>query len=556
MAPDADQRSERPDGEPAVSNSPSGESPSGESPSGESPSGESPSGESPSGESGLIDAKRVEPEDMQPQTGERLPERSTYSTSPAIPRMWPGDPRTTGPGDPQLLQVDPDEGPGEPAAKIEQRETRKSEPSAQAVPEGAARAAGEASGQDAAAFKMVTVFYGTDRKKIAAEPTDVARRQRLTLALCTAAATLLCGGLGVAGVKRVFTIPLAALFVAATIGLGIYWAGGELEQMRRLVETDVRYGNERGVMQLGTCRVSIPSTHVRGELESPSIIRLEVREDASRHVVLQAIEPASDEDFYEALRARVAAASRSEVFVFVHGYNVTFEDAARRTAQIAHDVQFAGAPIFFSWPSQGGLLRYTVDETNVAWAVPHLKQFLLDVVQHSGADSVNLIAHSMGNRAMTEALCDLQAQFREGPALFHQVVLAAPDIDAEIFERDLAPALVKSAQRVTLYASSNDQALIASKKFHGYARAGDSGDGLVVIPGIETVDVSALDTSLLGHSYYGSSNPVLSDIRQLIHDSLPAAQRPWLLPKMRGELTYWVFEKIRDTASRTVPPTR
>ena len=140
----------------------------------------------------------------------------------------------------------------------------------------------------------------------------------------------------------------------------------------------------------------------------------------------------------------------------------------------------------------------------------------------------------------TSALRELQRELGEESALFNQIILAAPDIDAEIFCRDLAPALTRSSNRVTLYASSNDQALAASKKVHGYARAGDSGTGLVVLPGIETIDVSMLDTNLLGHSYYGSSNPILADIRQLIEFALPAAQRHWLLPKPHGELTYWV----------------
>jgi esterase/lipase superfamily enzyme len=260
--------------------------------------------------------------------------------------------------------------------------------------------------------------------------------------------------------------------------------------------------------------------------------------------------PVPDERFFSQLRDRVTASSREEVFVFVHGYNVTFDQAARRTAQIAFDVKFQGAPIFFSWPSQGGLLKYTVDETNVTWAVPHLKQFLLDVVQRSGARSVNLIAHSMGNRALTNAVRELKMELREESALFNQIILAAPDVDAEIFRRDLAPALVQSARRVTLYASSNDQALIASKKVHGYARAGDTGDGLVVVQGLDTIDVSTIATSLLGHSYYGSSNPVLLDICELIHDARPAAQRRWLVPRPHGNLTYWVLEKIKETANR------
>jgi esterase/lipase superfamily enzyme len=127
--------------------------------------------------------------------------------------------------------------------------------------------------------------------------------------------------------------------------------------------------------------------------------------------------------------------------------------------------------------------------------------------------------------------------------MFNEVVLTAPDIDAEVFINDIAPAVVKTARRVTLYASSNDEALIISKKVHGYPRAGDSGSQLVVVPGIDTVDVSAVDTSLLGHNYYGDNSSVLTDIFELLNDSKPADQRQWLRAERSGLLKYWVFQQ-------------
>jgi esterase/lipase superfamily enzyme len=402
-------------------------------------------------------------------------------------------------------------------------------------------------------YELVTVFYATDRRAIERDSTPVVISRWIMPVIVGVSFTVVWIVLGLSGFHRRLSLSLAAVSLAATLVWGLQWSHRHREDSRPAAQSEVSYGNERGELQLGTCDVTIPWTHRVGEIERPSILRLEVREDARKHIVVQRIERQGEERFYQQLRERLEAAPRREVFVFVHGYNVTFEGAARRTAQIAYDVKFAGAPIFFSWPSQGGLLKYAVDENNAQWTVPHLKQFLLDVVQRSGAESVNLIAHSMGNRALTVALRELHLQLAGESALFNQIILAAPDVDAEIFRRDLAPALIQSARHVTLYASSNDQALIASRKVHGYARAGDSGTGLVVLPGIETIDVSLLDTSFLGHSYYGSSYPILDDIGLLIHQALPAARRRWLVPRPYGELTYWVFEKISETATRGLP---
>lgn len=302
------------------------------------------------------------------------------------------------------------------------------------------------------------------------------------------------------------------------------------------------FGANRSQLKYGTCEVSIPRDHRMGELESPSIWRLEFREDASKHVVLLSVANTSKDKFFGDIRARVSKSKKNNAFIFVHGYNVSFEDAARRTAQITYDLGFDGAPTFYSWPSQGSTPAYTVDEQNIEWAQANLKKFLEDFFTRSEAQNIYLIAHSMGNRALTRALVSL---LNDKPALrtrLKEVILTAPDIDADVFKRDIAPALTATGRPVTLYASSTDLALAASKKVHGYPRAGDSGQGLVVVSGIETIDATLTDTSLLGHSYFAETKSVLSDMFYLIGNGKRADQR-FGLRSVDGEAgRYWEFK--------------
>ena len=407
-----------------------------------------------------------------------------------------------------------------------------------------AKTAPAAAAEEESSCTVVKVFYATDRSPV---DTDAWRRSlrggwpRLTVVL--AMITALLGAAAWRRRERAALRRLAWCSLAITILMGgvtlVYRLqpepAGRVERM---------YGNDRGELELGTCEVSIPKEHELGEMESPSILRLEFREDPERHVVLQNVRLAPAEVFYSELQACVGRSPRKEAFVFVHGYNVGFADAARRTAQIAYDLKFDGAPIFYSWPSQSGLLAYMVDETNVAWTVPHLKSFLLGIARQSHAEAIQLIAHSMGNRALTSALRELALELKADCPRYHEVILTAPDIDADVFRRDLAPAIVATARRVTLYASSNDEALIASKAVHGYRRAGDSGQDVVVVPGVDTVDVSSVDTSLIGHCYYGSNRTVLADLFELIHSSKPPGERKWLRSMEAGVLKYWKF--LRD----------
>ena len=306
---------------------------------------------------------------------------------------------------------------------------------------------------------------------------------------------------------------------------------------------DEMFGVDRSAITYGTCDVSIPHDHAKGELESPSIWKLEFHEDPARHVVLLSTTISPKDDYFSDLAAKVRAAPTRSALLFVHGYNVTFADAARRTAQIAHDVGFEGVPVFYSWPSQGTTPAYTVDEQNVEWTQANLKAFLEDFFVRSDVRNVYLIAHSMGNRALTRAVASLLTEKPLLRSRLTEVILTAPDIDADVFKRDIAPALVALGRPITLYASSTDEALAASRRVHGSPRAGDSGQGLVLIPGVETIDATAVDTSLLGHSYFAEAQSVLSDLFHLIHDRQRADQRSWLRRIDSGIRPYWAFTK-------------
>ncbi len=325
--------------------------------------------------------------------------------------------------------------------------------------------------------------------------------------------------------------------------------GAEFHQVRVFYATDRKpagetFGGERGEgLRYGSVFVSVPRNHVIGAIEKPSIWRLEFSPDPRRHMVITRRAALGHDAFFGALRDTLQRSGSRASFVFVHGYNVSFDDAARRTAQITYDLDFTGAPVFYSWPSQASVQGYTVDENNVEWSQHNLKGFLLEHAQRSGAEDIYLIAHSMGNRALTRAVTQLFLEHPEMRHRFKEIILTAPDIDADVFRRDIAPKLAAGCDKVTLYVSDGDVALLASKKVHGdYVRAGDARDGIVTVEGIETVDASGLDTSFLEHSYFAETNSVLADLRRLVREGLRAAQRGLAEKRLPTGARYWKFE--------------
>jgi esterase/lipase superfamily enzyme/Tfp pilus assembly protein PilF len=301
------------------------------------------------------------------------------------------------------------------------------------------------------------------------------------------------------------------------------------------------YAGDRGELAFGICTVSIPRDHRMGEMEAPSVWRLELSEDPEQHVVLLSVMEKDKSAFYQDVASRIRKSAGKNAFVFVHGYNVTFADAARRTAQMAYDLGFDGAPVFYSWPSQASYASYGVDETNAEWSQVDLENFLKDFAEQSEADNIFLIAHSMGARVLTGALKELLAEDPQIRSKLKEIILAAPDIDADTFKRDIAPRILTTERSATLYASSGDYALTASKNFAGYRRAGDTAGGVTVVEGLDTIDASNIRTDFIGHSYYGDSDSVLGDIRNLILYRKRAEERSGLTPVDSAGSRYWAL---------------
>jgi esterase/lipase superfamily enzyme len=310
----------------------------------------------------------------------------------------------------------------------------------------------------------------------------------------------------------------------------------------RSQDPETYYGGDRsanGALELGTCNISIPASHRKGQLETPSVWHLEFQFDPDKHIFLRLPQPAATDKFYGRLSSRVGQSKRKEAFVFIHGYNTSFAQAARKTAQLAADLDFDGPPILYSWPSLGMFRGYFDDEKNVEWSVPHLQAFLEQIAQKSGASRVHLIAHSMGNRAMSRALQEIgRAQHPGQTPHFQQIVLAAPDIRVNQIQQ-LELAMLPLGKRVTLYASHNDDALILARILDGVARAGERIHD-VVVPGMDAVDASAVRTDFLGHGYFAASTTVIADLKQLLmEDAGPASRR--LQPARLADLLYWII---------------
>jgi esterase/lipase superfamily enzyme len=166
------------------------------------------------------------------------------------------------------------------------------------------------------------------------------------------------------------------------------------------------------------------------------------------------------------------------VLVYVHGYRETFVSNSRDSFQMKRLTEFAGPVIQYSWPSQGALLGYLVDETNLYWDEQNFRRFLTKLATRDWTKEIILVTHSMGARLVIPAVefVDRNSASVDSSNISN-IILASPDVDRQDFERDIAEEIlsarrVANNRRITVYVSRRDKALALSRRLHGYPRLG------------------------------------------------------------------------------------
>ena len=309
------------------------------------------------------------------------------------------------------------------------------------------------------------------------------------------------------------------------------------------VEHGKLYGNSRASMTYGYLKLSRPPGHAIGQLKKDDL----TGDSLKCFVLRQSKLRMTESELLTELFGKEKPGATKDILLYVHGFNTTFEQAAVTMARVKSDLDFRGDAIFFSWPSNGKALGYVGDQNNTDWSSKNLKAFLKELAQKAQPKSICILAHSMGNRETVNAFAGLMTDVPELRDRFRLIIMAAPDVDATIFERDFAPVLTRSGAKVTLYVSRNDRAMQLSKDVNGYVRLGGVDGYPLVHNGIDTVDVTNVDNGYFGHDYFATSRHVLSDIYYLINDKLDAKDRFSLSPvqftKDGETCTYWIFEK-------------
>jgi esterase/lipase superfamily enzyme len=309
----------------------------------------------------------------------------------------------------------------------------------------------------------------------------------------------------------------------------------------RKITEDAEYVGERSVLRglhYGLVVVGIPNVHKPGFVEAPTCNIEEA--NPLKHVVILSIDTTLRDDttgFIRKINRELdQEGSRFEhnILLYIHGYNVHHKDAIKRAAQLKYDLQLEGVVIVYSWPSKGTLWGYQHDEEVVKHTASCLQSFIQTILskQVCSDAKVHILAHSMGNRALINALQGFQCRHHSLPqpmGSLKNIIFAAADETRTKFENMVTSLCIgtegaEDPPQITVYSSICDIALHTSKMIHWKVRLGDTrslfershcGDHSMKYPP-DVVDASGVDASRLHHSYYGDVPEVIKDIQDLL----------------------------------------
>jgi esterase/lipase superfamily enzyme len=271
--------------------------------------------------------------------------------------------------------------------------------------------------------------------------------------------------------------------------------------------------------------MTVPKSHKVGHIERA---RGRAPSDPAKDFAARRVTFYRDANVFEKTIDADIARRGDRVLVFVHGFNNGFDDGVYRVTQIVHDTEYPGTPVLFSWASAGTVTGYVYDKESANAARDDLEA-TLKMLARTRAKSIDIIAHSMGTWVTMEALRQLAIEGnRDLDDKLGNVVLASPDIDVDVFKKQMI-RYGKPDKPFVVLLSGDDRALKLSSILSGSKpRVGDYGNAADLASyGVVVADLTKTKSGgRLNHAKF-ADNPFLVQLlgeRLAVPAGLAAAQ--------------------------------
>ncbi len=278
------------------------------------------------------------------------------------------------------------------------------------------------------------------------------------------------------------------------------------------------------------------------------------------------VRPIEEADFVAQVRAMVAESPHRGLLLLIHGFRTDFDFALRGTAFLANVLDINAPVMVFDWPGNQGssLSGYRRAQQVATSSATELAETLRLIVREIRPERLWVVAHSMGGQVVVDAFSQLyrDSDFADAGVEIDDVVLTAPDVDRARFNEQFKTELAALVRNTTVYVSSNDRALLASRLINRARRLGEStlakeeaealdvmeGAFELVEPGsdrVSLVDVTPINRTRNFHNFSLEVPEYFDDIfLRLTNTETPENRLRYQFRMPDGKL-YWVLTRGR-----------
>lgn len=278
--------------------------------------------------------------------------------------------------------------------------------------------------------------------------------------------------------------------------------------------------------------------------------------------------------FAAAVNDKLAISKRKDIYIYVHGFKVVFENPLLVATELWHFLGYDGVFIAYAWPSTPSNLAYISDAETAALSSRNLRKLLIYLAKNTHAERIHIVGYSAGTRVVVLALDqlalqntdDTRADVRQALRIGH-VILVGSDFDREIFGAYLDEGLLNVPATLTVYVSEKDKALGFSRWLFRRERLGQMPKDRNIDPAVRDylrnteqlifIDVTnaAAAATGNGHAYFRKSPWASSDILTTLMYDLGPDQRGLV---QDPQLPFWTFpedyiQRLRDVLIEANP---
>jgi esterase/lipase superfamily enzyme len=274
----------------------------------------------------------------------------------------------------------------------------------------------------------------------------------------------------------------------------------------------------------------------------------ELKESSTRQTAKQ---------YAAAINKKLATSQRKDIYIYVHGFKVVFENPLLVTAELWHFLGYDGTFIAYAWPATPSSLAYASDAETAAVSSRNLRIFLEYLARETEAERIHIIGYSAGTRVVLTALNQIALLYHDHSKTIIQeklrighVILVGSDFDRRLFGAFVNEGLLKVPKTLTVYLSATDKALGISKWLFRRERLGQMWNDRTLPPVVDEylrrtealilIDVTDAESAAAGngHAYFRKSPWASSDILMTLMYDLGPDERGLVYAP---DLPIWTF---------------